>query len=278
MSKKRNLRKQVKNLGKNLENLGRYGLKLDLPKDGDYILGGVTKLGKQVLQEDGQWDAFLPLPEYQALGIETQACTVFGTLSACEMVIKKKYQNEENFSDRWLAWNADITPNGASPHTTAEYLRKGGSPFQDKWDYTESINTWEKFYETPPAHLIDCAKKDFLDRYSFGHEFVPSDVNSIKEALKYSPLGVSVYAWTKKDGDIFYKPSNATENHWVLCYGWAERDGRFLLKIFDSYDNITKMYDGMPTIIKRYELNKKSEKKSLSWLDILLLFFGIKRS
>ena len=79
-----------------------YGLILPTPQKEDYILGGLTKLPKIVLQADGQWDAFLPIPEYQALGTETMACTCFGTLSVGEMIIKKKYTNEKNFSvDGW---------------------------------------------------------------------------------------------------------------------------------------------------------------------------------
>src|SRR3990167_9548677 len=127
-----------------------YGLVIDVPREGNYVLGGLSKLGRQVIQANGQWDEHLPAIELQALGVETYACTVFGTLSACEILAKKQYSQDENWSDRWLAWNAGINPPGASPHTTAEYLRKGGSPMQDKWDYTPDINTWDKFYETPP--------------------------------------------------------------------------------------------------------------------------------
>ena len=266
---KKNKKKELKKV-----KLG-YGLIIPTPQKEDYILGGLTNLPKIVLQKDGQWDSFLPIPELQALGTETMACTVFGTLSAGEMIVKRKYTNEKNFSDRWLAWAAGITRNGADPHATAEYLRKGGTPLQERWDYTPDINTWEKFYETPPAKLLDYAKEDFLNVYSFGHEYVPADINLIKEALTYSPLGVSVYAWVENGDGIFYKPAGTRDNHWCVACGWAERDGKFLLKIFDSYDNTQKIYDGMPMIIKRFHLEERGlTPKKLTWWALVMRFFS----
>ena len=250
----------------------QYGLQLSFPEAGDYILGGESKLGREVLQESGQWDGYLPVMEYQNLGSETMACTAFGTLSAVEILIKKLYGNEQNFSDRWLAWCAGITQQGASPHQTAEYLRKTGSPFQERWDYTPDINTWEKFYETPPAKLIDYAKEDFA--YNFKHEYVQPFEADIKTALKFSPLGFSVYAWVDEEG-VFYKPRGATDNHWCVCYGWVVgEDGKTYWRIFDSYDNSHKLYADLPMIVKRFEITKKDVKKGKSWSDLLCEWFG----
>jgi hypothetical protein len=49
-----------------------YGLIIEQPEPENYILGGLISLPKIVLQPDGQWEKFLPLPEFQNLNaIET---------------------------------------------------------------------------------------------------------------------------------------------------------------------------------------------------------------
>ena len=272
---KKNLKKKLKKV-KKLPLLRNYGLQILPPKQTDYVLGGLTKLPKTVLQPTGQWDAFLPLPEFQALGVETMACTCFGTLSAVEVLIKRLFGNEKNFSDRWLAQKAKISPSGADPHAVAEVLRNhddSACPYQSRWDYTVQQNTWDLFYQNPPEEVSQFATKDF--EYVFSHEYVPSTIEAIKEALTYSPLGVSVAAWIP-NGDVYFKPEGARDNHWCVAYGWTEKNGRFLLKIFDSYDNTTKLYDGMPLIIKRYHLAKKTSKPKLTWLQLICRFFGKK--
>ncbi len=180
-----------------------------------------------------------------------------------------------NFSDRWLAKKSGTSPSGNDPHKVAETLRSLGVPNQERWDFGPDINSWEEFFEEPPTELNEYAKKDFLDKYDFSHEYVPSTIASIKEALTYSPLGVSVVAWIP-NGDTYFKPEGARDNHWCVAYGWTEKNGRFLLKIFDSYDNTTKLYDGMPLIIKRYHLAKKTSKPKLTWLQLICRFFGKK--
>lgn len=247
-----------------------YGFIPSFPEEGDYILGGTTKLGSKVIVEDGQWDNHLPVEEYQRLGVETQGCVSWGTLSAVEILIKRLTGIEYNWSDRYLAWNSDTTERGNTPTNVCEYLRKAGVPFQHKWDNTKELNTWAKFYETPPAKLVDDARTDFLAKFSFKHEFVPPHPEMIKEALQYSPLGFSVFAWVKKDG-VHYRPKGAIDNHYAVCYGWVERDGKTVWKIFDSYDNVKKLYEGTPMIVKRFEIG--DPRKKMNWLQKILAVF-----
>lgn len=68
-----------------------YGLIIEPRQPEDYLFGGHTKLGNKVLQEDGQWDNYLPLPEAQSISIETQACVSFSVLNCAEMLIKRLY-------------------------------------------------------------------------------------------------------------------------------------------------------------------------------------------
>lgn len=250
-----------------------YGLILDEIQPEDYTFG--ASLPMTIVQESGQWDFFLPDPERQMIKTETQACTSFGTLSALEILLKKMGV-EINYSDRWSAWNSGTDPYaGNSPHRVAETLRKSGVPIQPKWDFTDDIDTPEKFYANPPVKLIDDAKKDFLDKYDFKHEYVGTSVEVLKSALQSSPLGIAVSAWSERDG-IFYS-NGMPNNHWCVLYGYD--DEKKAWKVFDSYDNFTKLYsyDSLISQAKRYYIKKKEEPKGLSQviIDFIYSWTGI---
>lgn len=244
----------------------KYGLIIKPIEQGNYLGGVFSSLPKEVLQEDGQWDNWLPLTESQALSVETQACTVFGTLSAVEMLVDRRYGKEKNWSDRWLAWNSDITPQGQDPHHTCETLRKGGTPLQERWDYTEEINTWDKFYETPPPKLFDYAIEDFKDRYEFLHEYVNTDMTSLKEALKLSPLGIGVTAWYEDGRSGIYSDKGRPNNHWCVLFGYD--DNMKAWKVFDSYDGYIKLYsyDSRISVAKRFWVKEREKRSWWEWL------------
>src|SRR3990167_3569556 len=125
-----------------MNELKPMGFKYAPPEETAYRFGSASLPAyatAQVLQEDSNWRAFLPLPEAQNLYTETMSCTVFATLNICEILIKRKYGLDVNFSDRWLAWAADISPNGADPQKVAETLRKAGVPSQEEWDFTPDV-------------------------------------------------------------------------------------------------------------------------------------------
>lgn len=69
-----------------------YGLILSEPEGDDYVGGVFSPIPDDVIQPTGQWDEWLPEPEYQNLnGVEPSACASFGTLSAVECLIRRLY-------------------------------------------------------------------------------------------------------------------------------------------------------------------------------------------
>ena len=236
-----------------------YGFKPDKKNPEDYRFGAF--LPTETLQENADWSDYLPVKEVQNINlIETQACTSFATLNCLETLIRRQYNEEINFSDRWSAWNSGTDPYGGNtPNQVAETLRKAGVPLQDKWDFKD-IDSPEEFYENPPAKLFEQARADFIEPYAFKHEWVDTDKESIKQALKCSPLGVSVYAWLA-NGEVYYKPKGTRDNHWTVLYGFDDEMGAW--KIYDSYDNEFKLYSYGADIefAKRYYIKKKETKK-----------------
>ena len=231
-----------------------YGLIFVEPTKEDYRDNGVIRLGGAPLQPTGQWSEFLPPDEFQAQYVETQACVTFGTLNCVEILIRRLYGEVTNWSDRFLANISGTQPNGNDPQRVAETLRKNGTVYQEDWPYTSDLDTWAKFYATPPYDLTVQAQAKFKGKFNFGHQWVGTDPDSMMTALTYSPLGVAVQAWTKgRDG--LYKRTGGS-NHWVCIYGYSK--GNYW-KCFDSYDNSKKRlaWDFGFDMVKQYTLEKQ---------------------
>jgi hypothetical protein len=210
-----------------------YGLCFEKPDPQAHIFAGIED-EFPVLNTSGQWDTWLPVDELQRRdGVESNACATFGTLSAIEILLKHKYGQDENYSDRWLAWNSGTDPKrGNDPHRVSETLRKAGVPYEVEWPFAED------FYTNPPPKLFETAR-GFTERLDYRHKYVKTTEEELKDALTRSPLGVSVTAWRSKDG-VFYARKGTPNNHWCVLYGYD--DAKKCWKIFDSYDNTRKLY------------------------------------
>jgi len=232
----------------------KYGFKPDERKPEDYIFGA-SSLSTEVIRPDGDWTAFLPEKEYQKLnGVESYACVIFTTLNCIEALIKAKYGLDRNYSDRFLAAVSGTKEGGNSPQTVAEFLRKVGVVTQEEWPYDKSIKTFEKFYEPLPPKLYELAQ-EFITEWDFKHEYVDSDIFSIQEALKCSPLGIAVSAWYRRGGK-YYKPAGKRDNHYTTLF--AIKEGEYL-RVFDTYDSTIKdiEWGTKPSAIKRFYIEKR---------------------
>lgn len=244
-----------------------------------YVLGGVATLGGQeVLQANGQWDAYIPQVEIQAQrGIETYNCSAFGTTSILEFLHLKIYGEQINSSDRYLGIMAGTKPPGNDPHTVVQAIRHDGLVPEEYLPFSTNIKTVEEYYSFLYGDETRCTVEGqrFLQRYQVGHEWVWTGIIAkeertakMKEALQYSPLGVSVSAWYQEDG--VYVDKGKLNNHWCVCYGWNDEGW----KIFDSYDSSLKTlsYDHKIQFCKRYSLTKKTTRHN--WFIDLLIRLG----
>lgn len=218
-------------------------------KPEDYVFGA-GQLAGVVLQEDGDWTNWIPIFEAQAPGYETSGCTVFGTLNALEMLHKRLFGNEPNYSDRFTYINAGITLAGANPQNACESIRKQGVIDQELLPMPQ---TYAEFAQPKPMFdtLLDKGKQW---KFSFGHDWVlKNEVNNerLRQALRYSPLGVSVTAWEEKDG--VYIDSGRLNNHWCVL---VKFDGDKPV-VFDSYKKELKTLSADHKIFfaKRYSLS-----------------------
>lgn len=239
----------------------KYGfIKPQITND-NYILGS-SILPKEEIRFDGQWDRYLPDEEFQRHeNYDTFNCTGFGTQNCIETLIKAKYAEIHDFCERDLGIRAGTYPPGNDPHVVAEAMRKNGL-IPDSMLPIEDAKTVDEYYSYPTdKKRRECDGACIVNRRNFriGHEWVfKGDVSIadqtkfMKEALKYSPLGVAVYAWYEENGVYIRKGDDV---HWCMIYGYYENGD---WKCFDSYDYSTKRLskDFGFSYVKRYHVER----------------------
>jgi hypothetical protein len=254
----------------------KYGFSPDTIKQDQYVLGS-GQLGYKTLVPDGQWDEYLPEDEIQKkYGVETMSCVSFGTLNCVEILFKRIFNVNINYSDRALAIMSQTTRTGNSPHKVAETLRKQGTFDENYLPFTSSVESFDDYHSgLTKEHILRA--ENWLDSFNFGHDWVFTGGSIkdkqilIKNALKSSPIGVSVDAWKKKDG-YYVKDKGAKDNHWCTCYGYKE--GKYW-KIFDHYNNTKKKlaWDYDFGYAKRFTVEKKRPQKSYEFFNELFQLF-----
>ena len=260
-----------------------YGLKISEKKPDHYTLGG-GMVPFKVLQLDKDWTPYLPIKEFQNLnGVEPYACVSFTILTCIEILIKRKYGLDRNYSDRFLAYvSGTKDKQGNDPHEVCEFLRKIGVPPEHFWPFDSAVDTFEKYYEQPAPKLYELAQ-EFNEEWDFKHEWVPEVAEEISRALTTSPLLISVPAWYEDENGLYYRPVMASDNHATACV--YERLDAFR-RAFDTYDapHIKDVrWDCTPMMIKRFWISKKvihtfPSLWSRIWSIIKTLFNGKKSS
>lgn len=245
----------------------------ELIKDYGYVEAPVTEdqyfLGANLLplveiRPDGQWGEFLPVYEDQKRGrLETSNCAVYGTLNCLETLHRCQFGDEVNHSERYSGTVTGTKREGNDPHLVIEKTRKDfGLVSENLLPFSEEINSWERYYSpNPMSERYLQIGKQFLELFAIGHEWVFTDgtlkvkQQLLKEALKFSPLGVSVRAWKENSDGLFYKKIGEKDTHWVMLYGYKE--GEYWL-IYDHYDKGFKrlVWDYDFGRAKRYSLEK----------------------
>jgi hypothetical protein len=242
-------------------------------KFGDGQLG--AKLGgDEIINSSGNYDNFLPVFEPQSSPyFDTMNCWTFGTLNCLETIHKCKYGEEKNWSDREVNIGAGGTTNGGSPRNAIEFARTKGLIPEEMLPFSNDLKSWWQYHSPYPLPKKYLDKgSEWLQEYGVAYEYVKtqygwmariknlfrgSNQDIIKEALKHSPLGVSVLAWQFRNGKA-YKYSYQSDNHWIMLYGYV--DGEYW-KLYDHYNNmyIKAEWNYPFGFIMRYSLKKLNE-------------------
>lgn len=199
---------------------------------GEHHFGAVQR---EVLQEDGQWTAYLPEEERQSGRlVETMGCTGYGSDNAMEIFIKRKYGLTVNFSDRAINKVSNTTKSGNTINNVLDTIRKlFGEVAESLWTWDRDTFTWDMYYSSIPKSIYDVGK-NWLNFNELSYENVALNPKMMMDALKYSPLVVAGYAWYLENG--LYR-SYGRANHCFIIVGYVE--GKYWLA-YDSYSPFLK--------------------------------------
>jgi hypothetical protein len=159
-----------------------------------------------------------------------------------------------DYSERFLAYlSGTRAQNGADPHVVAEHARKVGIPLETQWP-SKGMANLDAYYQAPPAKIYEYARQ-FITDYTLGHDTVPCIPEQMINALRYSPLGISV-RFDREENGIYRKEGGGVDTHWVTIYGY---DFGKYWKVFDSAPPHFKKlaWNHQAQLVKRYVLTKK---------------------
>ena len=251
-----------------------YGFIEDLQELGAYIFGD-GNVPFIEYNPTGNWEKYLPKYEAQADKFETKGCTVWGAENQIETMYRFLYDIEPNYSERFVYNLVPIDPQkGVDPQKTYECIRNNGLIDNALMPMTDTL---EEFVSMDDFTGSILAKgQNWLVNHEFLHEWLwkgtrPDNyIELLKEALKSSPIGVSVSAWNRQ-GDVYVSDKGSVNNHFCLLY---KIDDEGYPWVFDSYDHSKKKLAKDHNIrrAKRiYISNKKEKVKSLMEKVIELL-------
>lgn len=257
-----------------MNELKNYGLVQGAEDENAYVLGaigGVGTLPRVVLQTNRDWTPYLPKYEAQYnANYDTFGCTVWGSQNMIETMMARIVSPdiEWNYSERFNYIIAGVTPPGADPHHVLESIRQNGLIVNGLLPMTQ---TYEEF--VTPKPMSDILLEEGLKfKFDVKHEYVwkwgdnptkEQRTAKIREALHYSPLGVTVTAWIEENG--VYVDNGQPNSHWCMLF--AESPRGWL--IFDSYDNSIKTlsFDHNIRMCKRIHLEPSNRLEQVSILQ-----------
>lgn len=220
-------------------------------KPGEWVAGDkktTARFGAAVpLMPNGHgWGKYIPMFEAQSRGdIETYACTVFSQLKAWITLSNfLGYSLPKNCSERFNAIVAGITPPGANPQDVAESIRLNGVIADTLLPFDDSIHSTADYYHPSPmlpGYLAEAKKA--VQQYELGHNilwngFTPlNKPQTIKNALAFGPVCVSVYAWNSPVNGIYHKNQGQEDEHFTFITDYV--DGQYWI-VDDQYAPFVK--------------------------------------
>ena len=229
----------------------------------------------QPLQLNGQWDDFLPVEEIQNIrNIETSNCTAFGSTNQIEVYMKRKFTKDYNFSDRALGIEAGTYPPGNDPQKVYEKIRKVGLADDSLLPFGDVKNVDEYYDKNKITKEVKDSERDFLDNYTFKHDWVASGELTtpeiMKTALQYSPLACAIFAFAF-DGQYYVRMGR--DGDWIILTGYE--DGKYW-KGFTSYSPVVKKFawDFGFYFVKRIHIEPNRTPQQISILQKILDLIG----
>ena len=235
-----------------------------------------------VLREDGDWRGFLPPTEEQRIrGIESSACYIEAQQHAVATLIEAQFGIlDENYSARFNALLSGGTEHGGDPVAGAYSMNHDGLILDSSMPFGNEIQSWKDFHSWKGVSKSECIKsgKDYLKEWGLNYKIevereMPLETKYLilKEALKRSPVPISVTAWFRQ-GDVYIKPKGMHDNHLVEAV-FVDDQNRIYVR--DTYDPFGKILS--PNFDFEFAISWVARKndQTKSWWQALLEFLGV---
>lgn len=221
-----------------MDNFKNTGFLDKVPSPSGWRLGGVTGFELQPLVDDGDWTQYLPVEERQRNAtMDTMSCVTFSMLNCIEVLYKRKYGVEVNYSDRFIAKASNTSRRGNWLETVAKTARNVGLIPEKMYPFGKSP-TWEIYHKELDNSFYEEGKR-FLTEYKIEYQFVDiRDRDVMMQALHFTPLQVSgryPSVGNAVDGIIPY--NNDPHDHAFTIYNAVQGE---YMEIFDHYTNVYK--------------------------------------
>jgi len=228
-----------------------YGFINEIPTLDEQLCGYTAN---DVLSEDCDFEGYLPISEKQSNNVvKTASCVSFSALNCLETILKRKYNVEFNFSDRFTSVMSNTHKTNGNT-----FSRVGGS-IMDNGIIEESIcpsnpnlyKTVDDFYELNVDYVGSYGvsygrlfrdmtlrergrqfRENFeIQRRWIGWNGVKNEV--LNEYLRYGPIQVSVYAWSQPLNGV-YEYVRQDTNHAVMLFKMEKEGTKWRKYVYDS--------------------------------------------
>lgn len=248
------------------------GVVLVTPKPGDFIAGGETAARAVVLEESGDYSAYLPEEESQWRDLlDSFACVSFSALNNVETLLNRllvldalspentqwlkdngyinKQSGKVNASDRFTAKMSGTTTNGNSLPAVADSIRHDGIVPEAAWPWPDLdpsdtyANKWAAYYAEAPEE-VKALGKEFAARFDVLYQWVLlgySNADVLQAALKFGPVQIAASVcspWSSTEGMPPIPACGCGTGHATLIYG-RRSDGPWM--DFDHYKSYRKL-------------------------------------
>ena len=247
-------------------------------------LGGAGQ--GDIIRPNGDWRDYVPRGEEQRRhGVESSACFVEAQQHTIATLQEEKYGiKDSNFSARYTLIHSDASPNGGSPLKAAVAIKEYGLIPDSMLPFSDDIKSWEEFnsFKGGNENLCDVAGSLWRKRWKTYPDVVVTKNMTIetkyarmREALKSSPVAVSVFGWLQDNQGEYIKPKDENDNHLVELLYIDEQNCPYILDTYYPYlKRLGKFYDfdfGMKWTIEQLSVTGKLG----FWEQILNLIKGL---
>ncbi len=244
----------------------------------DYRFGSNQVTGT-ILREDGNWIDYVPNSEDQnKYGVEAADCYIEAQQHAIATLQEEQYDfPNQDYSGRFNAYMSDGTQYGGNPLSGSESIRKDGLVSEMTLPFNEEIKSWNEYHNLSDSDKSKGIKEgqEWLKKWEPLYDIVFTRDESVtqkyaklKEALKYSPICLSVLGWYQDSNGLYIKPEGTNDNHFVECV-WIDEEG--YPYIWDTYPPYLKKLDKTYNFdfALRWTLEKKSIVSITLWDRII---------